>query len=97
MALEASKKNILKAEIGVNAFDGVGGLEEEPITVTVYYPSEWGEESDDNRNLNNLKNKLSFDEGVKVSYARYDEPTQTTSELPYGVKGLMEAARLFGL
>ena len=88
---------ILKAEIGGNAFDGVGGLEEEPITVTVYYPSEWGEESDDNSNLNNLKSKLNFGIGVTVDYVPYDELTQTTSELSDGVKGLMEAARLFGL
>ena len=79
------------AEIGYGAFSDIPG------PVTVYYPSEWGEESDDNGNLNNLKSKLSFDDGVKVSYVRYDEPTQTTSELPNGVKGLMEAARLFEL
>ena len=87
---------ILKAEIGGNAFDGVGGLEEEPITVTVYYPSEWREESD-NSNLNNLKTKLNFGIGVTVDYVPYDELTQTTSELPDGAKGLLEMARLFGL
>ena len=85
---------ILKAEIGVNAFDGVGGLEEEPITVTVYYPSEWSNEKQQQLE-NKLKDKFTDDEGkpLQVEYESYTETPQTDP----AVQKLMEAARLFGL
>lgn len=80
-------EGILSATIDEGAFDSVGGS----TTVTIYYPSDWGEEE-----LNALKNKLA----TYLSNSEYKadtKPTQTTSELPNGVKELMEAARLFEL
>lgn len=79
------------AEIGYGAFSDIPG------PVTIYYPSEWGEESEYNSNLNELKSKLNFDSGVTVTYEPRDELPQTTPELPDGAKELLEMARLFGL
>ena len=76
--------------------------------MTVYYPSEWDELGDEAKQekLEAVRAKLQ-EGGLQTDLddyepesspdSEYDKLTQTTPELPDGVKGLMEAARLFGL
>ena len=85
---------IMSATIGENAFADV------PYTVIIYYPSEWDEdgESEKEKKLEALKAKLQK-AGLNTDDYRYmpdSEMLQAAPAAPAGVKELLDVAGLFG-